>query len=70
MALYDSIFLCNHVLLMRKIKYFLKDQKNPLLPFSNAFFLFQYLIKYNEIKTKKGIDLLQSLVEYYHAQTK
>lgn len=32
--------------------------------------LFQYLIKYNEIKTKKGIDLLQSLVEYYHAQTK
>lgn len=34
----------------------------------NAFF--QYLIKYNEIKTKKGIDLLQSLVEYYHAQTK
>lgn len=33
-------------------------------------FLLQYLIKYNEIKTKKGIDLLQSLVEYYHAQTK
>ncbi|CAG9816731.1 unnamed protein product [Phaedon cochleariae] len=29
----------------------------------------EYLIKYNEIKTKKGIDLLQSLVEYYHAQT-
>lgn len=35
-----------------------------------VFDLFQYLIKYNEIKTKKGIDLLQSLVEYYHAQTK
>jgi Arf-GAP/SH3 domain/ANK repeat/PH domain-containing protein len=29
----------------------------------------EYLIKYNEIKTKKGIDLLQNLVEYYHAQT-
>ncbi|XP_076261981.1 arfGAP domain of ASAP isoform X2 [Rhynchophorus ferrugineus] len=29
----------------------------------------EYLIKYNEIKTKKGTDLLQSLVEYYHAQT-
>ncbi|XP_008199029.2 arfGAP with SH3 domain, ANK repeat and PH domain-containing protein isoform X4 [Tribolium castaneum] len=28
----------------------------------------EYLIKYNEIKTKKGIDLLQNLVEYYHAQ--
>lgn len=32
--------------------------------------MFQYLIKYNEIKMKKGIDLLQNLVEYYHAQTK
>jgi Arf-GAP/SH3 domain/ANK repeat/PH domain-containing protein len=32
--------------------------------------LFQYLIKVNEIKTKKGIELLQHLVEYYHAQTK
>ncbi|XP_049818196.1 arfGAP with SH3 domain, ANK repeat and PH domain-containing protein isoform X3 [Aethina tumida] len=29
----------------------------------------EYLIKYNEIKTKKGIDLLQNLVEFYHAQT-
>lgn len=29
----------------------------------------EYLIKFNEIKTKKGIDLLQNLVEYYHAQT-
>lgn len=28
------------------------------------------MIKFNEIKTKKGIDLLQNLVEYYHAQTK
>lgn len=32
-------------------------------------FFFQYLIKFNEIKTKKGIELLQHLVEYYHAQT-
>lgn len=30
----------------------------------------EYLIKVNEIKTKKGIELLQHLVEYYHAQTK
>lgn len=30
----------------------------------------QYLIKINEIKTKKSIELLQHLVEYYHAQTK
>lgn len=29
----------------------------------------EYLIKFNEIKTKKGIELLQHLVEYYHAQT-
>ncbi|XP_045482000.1 arfGAP with SH3 domain, ANK repeat and PH domain-containing protein isoform X2 [Harmonia axyridis] len=29
----------------------------------------EYLIKYNEIKTKKGVDLLQNLVEYFHAQT-
>lgn len=29
----------------------------------------EYLIKYNEIKTKRGIDLLQNLVKYYHAQT-
>lgn len=32
-------------------------------------FSLQYLIKFNEIKTKKGIELLQHLVEYYHAQT-
>lgn len=30
----------------------------------------EYLIKFNEIKTKKGIELLQHLVEYYHAQNK
>ena len=30
----------------------------------------QYLIKVNEIKTKKGVDLLQHLVEYYQAQSK
>uniref|UniRef100_A0A1B6DAJ4 ArfGAP with SH3 domain, ANK repeat and PH domain-containing protein n=1 Tax=Clastoptera arizonana TaxID=38151 RepID=A0A1B6DAJ4_9HEMI len=29
----------------------------------------EYLIKVNEINTKKGIELLQHLVEYYHAQT-
>lgn len=30
----------------------------------------EYLIRFNEIKTKKGIELLQHLVEYYHAQNK
>lgn len=30
----------------------------------------QYLIKVNEIKTKKGVDLLQHLVDYYQAQHK
>lgn len=30
----------------------------------------EYLIKFNEIKTKKGIELLKHLVEYYHAQNK
>lgn len=34
-----------------------------------TFVSLQYLIKFNEIKTKKGIELLQHLVEYYHAQT-
>ncbi len=29
----------------------------------------EYLIKVNEIKTKKGVDLLQHLVEYYNSQT-
>ena len=28
-----------------------------------------YLLKVNEIKTKKGADLLQHLVDFYHAQT-
>ncbi|XP_014679477.1 PREDICTED: arf-GAP with SH3 domain, ANK repeat and PH domain-containing protein 2-like isoform X2 [Priapulus caudatus] len=28
----------------------------------------EYLIKVNEVKTKKGVELLQHLVEYYHAQ--
>jgi len=29
----------------------------------------EYLLKANDIKTKKGVDLLQHLVDYYHAQT-
>lgn len=28
----------------------------------------EYLLKVNDIKTKKGVELLQHLVEYYHAQ--
>ena len=30
----------------------------------------EYLLKVNEIKSKKGVELLQHLVEYYNAQTK
>lgn len=30
----------------------------------------EYLIKFNEIKTKKGIDLLQHFIEFYYAQQK
>ena len=29
----------------------------------------EYLLKVNDIKTKKGVELLQHLVDYYHAQT-
>src|SRR5258708_6644478 len=29
----------------------------------------EYMIKVNEIKTKKGVELLQHLVEYYNSQT-
>ena len=29
----------------------------------------EFLIKVNEIKTKKGCELLQHLVEFYHAQS-
>ncbi|XP_075878297.1 arf-GAP with SH3 domain, ANK repeat and PH domain-containing protein 1a [Nelusetta ayraudi] len=28
----------------------------------------EYLIKINEVNTKKGVDLLQNLIKYYHAQ--
>jgi hypothetical protein len=41
-----------------------------VIDYFGFYVLFQYLIKVNEIKTKKGIELLQHLVEYYHAQTK
>ncbi len=37
---------------------------------SAPLFALQYLIKVNEIKTKKGVDLLQNLIKYYHAQCK
>uniref|UniRef100_A0A8C2J5A8 Un-named sa1614 n=1 Tax=Cyprinus carpio TaxID=7962 RepID=A0A8C2J5A8_CYPCA len=29
----------------------------------------EYLIKVNEIKTKKGVDLLQNLIKHYHSQS-
>jgi len=30
----------------------------------------EYLMKVNEIRTKKGVELLNHLVEYYHALNK
>ena len=30
----------------------------------------EYLLRINEIRTKKGADLLQHLIKYYHAQHK
>ena len=38
--------------------------------FIDLYLLFQYLIKVNEIKTKKGVEFLQKLVEYYYAYCK
>lgn len=37
---------------------------------SETCFVFQYLLKVNEIKTKKGVDLVQNLIKYFHAQCK
>uniref|UniRef100_A0AAY5ERB4 ArfGAP with SH3 domain, ankyrin repeat and PH domain 2a n=1 Tax=Electrophorus electricus TaxID=8005 RepID=A0AAY5ERB4_ELEEL len=33
-------------------------------------YMCEYLIKVNEIKTKKGVDLLQNLIKHYHSQCK
>lgn len=35
-----------------------------------SFPLSQYLIKVNEIKTKRGVDLLQNLIKHYHSHNK
>lgn len=33
-------------------------------------FVFQYLIKVNEIKSKRGVDLLQNMIKHYHSHNK
>ena len=43
---------------------FLRPRNLSCLPY------LQYLIKVNEIKAKKGVDLLQHLVDFHHAQDK
>ena len=42
------------------------DKERKYLQISIA----DYMVKVNEIKTKKGVELLQHLVEYYHAQSR
>ncbi|CAG0914358.1 unnamed protein product [Notodromas monacha] len=39
-----------------------KERKNLQLK------MCEYLLKFNDIRTKKGVDLLQNLIGYYHAQ--
>lgn len=41
-----------------------------LHPASSVYNMLQYLLKVNEIKIKKGVDLLQNLIKYFHAQCK
>ena len=36
--------------------------------YGNVLVIFQYFIKVNEIRMKKGVELLQHLVDFYQAQ--
>ena len=42
------------------------DKERKFLQLTTA----EYLIKINDIRTKKGVNLLQQMLEYYKAQCK
>lgn len=71
MAEQKSLFAVSATLYLIKPKKSYKHTLNFNSKLNSApLFALQYLIKVNEIKTKKGVDLLQNLIKYYHAQCK